>query len=1186
MNEYELSYTAQDIDKKLGEIDKAILYESQYLTEEQQIQARTNIGAVSMEEVEELLGIEEEFSITGELVEFDVDIEPDTELEVISKIHRDETWGESNKLVLHQVSGTNFVDLTGFLGGAGTVFEKNGLTATVNADCTLTVKGTNSSTGYTQIPNISNYTSDCSKRIYPAGTYTIPNGLVIRVRKAQYTNPSGAAGKIDGVGENLTGKIVIPEPFRIILIYHAVSGSATEDITIPLGIFKGDVVPETGYEYVGNVYTANFDRDVYEGEYNWITGELKDIDGNTISYYDSQTISKLSGTNYFWTCFGENTISNMSDNLEKVAIRLGETAPEETVSSICDFMLTPTTPQATYCLFSKKVTPGGTAEFYGREIPLITTKGTMAVVDAQGEVTLEKDIDALINWLGATDTLTNKGIHKVWSEKLYFTKEPVAQEDFSYSSGMPNALYTFEFTEEDFQNTGLPAKLDNIPIVSPCFYTGADAASKLNERVWGDGISPATLSWDSASKKYIFKVRVLAQVSIMPQLQKYTKAYFHYQLETPYDIATSVALGISSGSTVIFTVDDSEWKTYLDGGLYKKNGSGVITEADATPTGFIYIPRNAADACDGMINAAWMLNNTGSVGGDATVQGYSWIGKGDGFTDYTTRIQSKLDELHIASKGGTIYLGPGTYKISNGLIVYDNTRIIGDGQTIIEQAADNTHALVVCGSSITIEDLSIKLSGACDRITAGIYVNSMNKPSEDTYDSAFPETDHIKGLTVDNVFMSGEYKFGSENGYPVVSDAYENYMGVGIYNNRGYHTYAHVDNVHFNYLHAGILGGGGSNYFNITSEFCKYGLHIVGAGNNTYFVNGHSYYAINEDGNYITMSDAIAYVESDAVSEYHLSSYDNQAYNKLVFLAEKTKSNKIIYQSSMSTSSSFVSQHPWNILKYSIVDYGRGNQYDYGFKNTPYHIGSETITIAKGPQLEQINPVIQNALSGAGIWGNVTSNVEFENYGISLYDVCRYPSEKTVQSKRLPYILSTTHPTEDEPIEIIIDLSNRPVIGGLNYFIQFNSNYMASDYVISFDTTNTGEFGNDIVVTNNTNITEFYDYPQVGEIFTIYKMKFRFTKALQITNLQETMHDRVFDYNPDGLIGICNIGMTVNDYAGRSFLGQCGGSLYGNVDMHQNTLKNLPNPVDDGDAVSKAYLEERLAALEALINNL
>ena len=64
-------------------------------------------------------------------------------------------------------------------------------------------------------------------------------------------------------------------------------------------------------------------------------------------------------------------------------------------------------------------------------------------------------------------------------------------------------------------------------------------------------------------------------------------------------------------------------------------------------------------------------------------------------------------------------------------------------------------------------------------------------------------------------------------------------------------------------------------------------------------------------------------------------------------------------------------------------------------------------------------------------------------------------------------------------------------------------------------------------------------------------------------------------------VGIVNIGMPSNEAYGRAFLGECGGSLYGNVDMHQNTLKNLPTPVEDGDAVSKAYLEQRLPHLYA-----
>lgn len=1155
--------------------ENAVLYTAQNLTVEQQEQARENIGAVSIEEVEDLLGIEEEFSITGELVEFDLDVEPDTELEVISKIHRDETWGVSNKLVLHQVSGSNFVDLSSYLGGAGTVFEKDGLTATINADSTVTIRGTNESSDFTYIISKDWYSGEHSEKVYPAGTYTIPN-FTIRVRAARH--PGNVT--IAGVLNNLTGTVTIPEPFRIIFVQKAVKAGETVDMTIPLGLFRGDSVPETGYEYQGHLHTVTFDTPVYEGEFNWTTGELKDADGNTVAYYESQPIKRLPGVNYFWTGFGENVVSNKSNNdLEKVVIRLGETAPAETVSSICDFTLTPTTPNAVYSLHSSKVTPGGTSEFYGHEIPLITTKGTVTVVDAQGKISLEKYVDTLINWQGTTDLLTNRGIHKVWSEKFYFTKEPIAQEDFSYDSGTANALYTFEFTEDDFQNTGLPAKLDNIPIVSPCFYTASDATNKLNERVWGGGQFPATLSWDATSGKYIFKVRGLHPGNIMAQLQMYTKAYVHYQLETPYDEPASFAMGISSGDTVMFTVDDSDWKTYLDGKLYIINSAS----ADVMPTGFVYIPRNAVDACDGMVNAARMLNGTGSAGGDATVQGYSWIGEGDGVTDYTARIQSKLDELHTVSNGGTINLGPGTYPISGRLIVYGNTTIIGCGiKTIVKQTADNTDAIVLNGNNITLNDFCINLEGACTEITACIYVNSGNSNG----DNGYPSNQAVKNLAMNNIHMSGKYYFEYVDDDPVLGDVYNNYKGVGIGCTGGYFIYAHIDDVHAFHLMTCVYGGGGSNYFNVVSEFCKYGIYIVGDGNNTYFVGGHSYYEINKSRKHISMSDAIAYVESGTMSTYRLACYDNQAFRSQVFLGPKARDNKIDVQHSGSSGGSWSIGHPWGIQKYPIIDYGRSNVYNDVYKNTPYHIGAHTYTISRGPQLEPSNPVIQNVLSGAGIWGNISSNTEFESSGITLRDVCRYPSEKTFVSKYLPSILSKASPSVDSPIEIVIDYSNRPVIGIPNYFIQFHHERVASDFVVSFDTTNTGMFDYEITVTDNTNVVMFSDYPQIGTAHTTYRMKIAFTKALQIAGLKEALGDNVFDYNPDGLIGICNIGMTVNDYAGRSFLGECGGSLYGNVDMHQNTLKNLPTPVDDGDAVSKSYMEAKLAEMEAKLTAL
>ena len=1119
-----------------------------------------------MKEVEELLGIEEEFSVSGELVEFDLDVEPDTELEVISKIHRDETWGVSNKLVLHQVSGSNFVDLSSYLGGVGTVFEKDGLTATVNADSTVTIRGTNESTGYSHPISQQFWSGVHSEKVYPAGTYTIPSGFMVTVRAAQH--PTNIV--ITGVSGNLTNTVTIPEPFRIVMLKYAVKGGETVDVTLPLGLFRGNSVPEIGYEYSGQLHTVTFDTPVYEGEYNWTTGELKDADGNTVAYYESQSIVKLPSINYFWTGFGENTISNLSkNNLEKVVIRLGETAPAETVSSICDFELKPTTPYVAYCLHSEKVRVDGA--FHGHEIPLVTTKGTISVINSDGEVTTEKRINTLINWRGVSDTLSNKGIHKVWSNRFYITKEPVQREDFS---DINNALYTFEFSEEDFQNTGIPAKLDNIPIVSPCFYTDADAASKLNSRVWGGSVFPATLSWDASSSKYIFKVRGTYPGYIMHQLTNYTKGYFHYQLETPYDEAVFFAMGISAGDAVTFTVDDSDWKAYLDGGLYL-DASGVIATADAKPSMYAYITRNAADACGGMINAARMLNMDGASGGDATVQGYSWIGEGDGATDYTTRIQSKLDELHTVSNGGTINLGPGTYPISGSLIVYSNTTIIGCGiQTVIKQTADNTDAIVVNGSNVTLKDFCIKLDGACTELTACIYANANNSAG----DNGYPSNRLLEYLTMNNIDMVGNYKFEYADGTPILGDVYNNYKGVGIRSPGLYFNYAHVDNVSGQHLMATIYNGGGGNYYNITSEFCRYAVYTGGV-NCQYFIGGHSYYEVLSTGGHVSMSDYVVYDDIGHFNKFSIALYDTHHFLAYCYFGGRSQSNSYTINANFASSAygnySYYEGH--GQLERIVVDLGRANIHVAAYQNIPFAIGNKTEQLSGLTSLAVSDPVIRNALSGAGVWGNISSNVTFDNHGITLSEVCRYPSEKAgnVFHTHVPYVVSSVAASEANPVEIEIDISNRPIYGQPGFFIQFDYRYVATDFMVSCDTTGNGTYDLSYEVKNNNDVTTF----KIGHqepAYYIYRIKFTFTKPLQIENF--TYEDSAFrpytiNYNPNGLIGICNIGMTVNDYAGRSFLGECGGSLYGNVDMHQNTLKNLPAPVDDGDAVSKSYLE-------------
>lgn len=1113
-----------------------------------------------------------EFSETGDVVELAVEAE--TPLAVVSKIHRDSTWGLSDKLVLHQVSGSNFVDLSAYLGGAGTVFTSNGLTATVNADSTVTIKGTNESTGWTNIISKNHWSGEHAEKVYPAGTYTIPAGFMINVRAAQY--PENVT--IDGVGANLKGTVTIPECFRIVSIIYAVGASATVDVTLPLGLFRGDAIPETGYEYSGNIYTATFDAPVYEGEFNWSTGELKDADGNTVAYYDSRDIASLPGTNYFWTGFGENTVSNVSEDLEKVVIQLNETAPEETVASICDFLLRPTTPTAVYWLHDAKVLPNG-GVFFGHEIPLITTKGTLAVVDAQGDVITEKYVDALINHQGVSDTLTNKGIHKVWSGKFYFTKEPVAQEDFSYSNGQTNSLYTFEFTEDDFRNVGLPAKLDNIPIVSPCFYTEADAGNKLNQRLWGSGLFPATLSWDESSQKYIFKVRGFMSGYIMSQLQHYSRGYLHYQLETPYDDATTFAMGISSGDKVTFTVDDDDWKPYLEAGLYKG-----ITEVDVMPTVATQVPRSATDACDGMINAARMLNNNkNGMGGDATVQGYSWIGEGDGTTDYTARIQSKLDEIHTVTNGGTIYLGPGTYPIGGSLLVYSNTRIIGYGvDTVVQQSADNTHAIVISGSDVTLKDFNIRLAGACTETTACVYANSDNQAGENGYPSNF----YVSNLTMDNIFMSGNYKFEHVDGKPILGDVYHNYKGVGIFCEGLYFNYAHINNVHGKYLMAVVRYGGGGNYFNITSEFCKYAVYNGGV-NNVYFINGHSYYEGNDTDGYVSMSDEVVHDDSSHFNQYTLSLYDCQHFKHYIYFGGESQSNSYTLNANFGTTRSDNNLHvgvddKWR-LSQNVLDMGRGNIQIAKWQDNAYAIGNKTNQISGQTTVIKCDPVINNALSGAGVWGNITSNTTWQNKGIDIIDVCRYPSEKGSYDSytALPSVISNASPSDDMPIEIEIDISNRPIYGQLGYFIQFDHQYVASDFAVYYDTTNNGEYDVSFEVKDNVDVTCF-SLEHQSQTYNIYRIKFVFTKPLQIPEF--TYQDSGFksytiNYNPEGLIGICNIGMTVNDYAGRSFLGECGGSLYGNVDMHQNTLKNLPAPVEDGDAVNKNYIDKRFGEL-------
>ena len=53
--------------------------------------------------------------------------------------------------------------------------------------------------------------------------------------------------------------------------------------------------------------------------------------------------------------------------------------------------------------------------------------------------------------------------------------------------------------------------------------------------------------------------------------------------------------------------------------------------------------------------------------------------------------------------------------------------------------------------------------------------------------------------------------------------------------------------------------------------------------------------------------------------------------------------------------------------------------------------------------------------------------------------------------------------------------------------------------------------------------------------------------------------------------------MVEADFVGRTFLGECGGNMYGDYDLHNHTFKNLALPTNDNDAVPKTYADNLIS---------
>lgn len=231
------------------------------------------------------------FDVEGDFVQFTP--KEGSEIKAVTSFSgHNPYWGY---LYLHHVTSKNLQDFANRFGGVGTVIEKDGLTATINEDATVTITGTNTSSGWVNILQVSNDKPYCDY-IYPAGTYTIPVGLVV-----QTIDPSG----VNNFG-NKTKTFTIDVPFRIFGAYIAYASGKTVNETIPLCMVRGTVMPQDNYKYSGIVHQVWFTKKYTEGTYDWSTGNLYDMEGNLLETTAIVGISAIAGENSMWV--GNGTV--------------------------------------------------------------------------------------------------------------------------------------------------------------------------------------------------------------------------------------------------------------------------------------------------------------------------------------------------------------------------------------------------------------------------------------------------------------------------------------------------------------------------------------------------------------------------------------------------------------------------------------------------------------------------------------------------------------------------------------------------------------------------------------------------------------------------------------------------------------------------------------------------------------
>jgi hypothetical protein len=299
-DEYKLSYTAEQIDERLGKAGNAVLYTEQKLTDEQQAQARANIGAITKDDIPV-------YTVNATKTGDAVTVTPvkDTTMSVVTKI--DESYSEfadhsagSRYITLGHFRSKNLFNFVEVFGGVGHHEDTDGagVSVTINADGTMVAKGTNNTGDYVTLVSYRDDRILGNIYMFPAGTYTLSPSMSIGTMVSLVQWQSGGIK---------SGTFTMDGPF---MVYRAwISTNAVDiDKTFQMWMVAGSV-PPTDFVYDGTIYKAMFTNDPSPGVFDWQTGELRSTDGTLIETIAGfEPFQAYEGANTFLSASGESAV--------------------------------------------------------------------------------------------------------------------------------------------------------------------------------------------------------------------------------------------------------------------------------------------------------------------------------------------------------------------------------------------------------------------------------------------------------------------------------------------------------------------------------------------------------------------------------------------------------------------------------------------------------------------------------------------------------------------------------------------------------------------------------------------------------------------------------------------------------------------------------------------------------------